>query len=79
MGKHPCQPPPAQMPPHQEQKPPPQPKQQLPIVPEKGLLEKGDLRLPNQLGKNHLLIRCHLETQLSSGLIIAMILREGWE
>lgn len=41
-------------------------------APEKGL-QRRDLQLPL-----YSLIRCHLETQLSSGLIMAMILQEGW-
>lgn len=50
-----------------------QPNQQIPTAPEKGL-QRRDLQFPN-----YSLIRCHLETQLSSGLIMVMILQEGWQ
>lgn len=47
--------------------------------PRQGFAGEMGSRAPKPAGKKHSLIRCHLETQLSSGLIIAMILWEGWE
>lgn len=56
------------------QKPLQQPKEQLPLPRERSAAEQFIPVQPRR--ERHSLMRCHLETQLSSGLIIAMIL---WE